>query len=333
MIQGRKVNQVAPHLRDVAFVPQQGGYYDDLEVHSNLTSAVDRKRFSPKQLQQKLDLVVQMLELESYLQHRPYQLSGGLLQRMALGRGLMRSCHLLLLDEPLNHLDTNLRTKLRRSMIGWQRETKQTMIYVTHDPVEAMAIGHNIAIMQDGKLLQCGVPEKVFNEPEHQIVASLLDANMRFYPAQLQVHEGQGTIQLFRHMIPCRLSSSSNFANLNGETKVTVGLRADDVRFAERRDPALPLPHGEIQVAVRPRASCFHGSYTQWTCWTDQGDEVIVNVANAKNIQANASHGPEPAAAAESAVSAPKLESAFIAFRLGDLQIFDELTGNRIHLT
>jgi multiple sugar transport system ATP-binding protein len=314
MIQGRNAKQVAPHQRDIALVLQQGGYYDDLDVRANLMSAVGRKGTKPNELQKKMDWVVQVLELESYLQHRPYQLSGGLLQRMALGRGLMRACHMLLLDEPLNHLDTNLRTKLRQSIIEWQRETAQTIIYVTHDPVEAMSIGHKIAVMHEGKLLQCGVPEQVFNEPEHQIVASLLDANMRFYPARLEVHEGQGAIQLFRQMIPCRVATSSKSNSLRGELKVIVGLRADDVRFAEGRDATFPQLHGLVRVAVRPQSSCFHGSHTQWSCRTEQGEEVVANIAKSKCVPAALS------------------DSTFIEFHVDDLQIFDAPTGHRIEL-
>jgi multiple sugar transport system ATP-binding protein len=176
---GKVMNQVPPAQRDVAMVFQRPALFPNKNVRQNLGFGLRLQhgfwsRFS-KALQtsqaRAVGEVARSLAIDHLLERRPDQLSGGEQQRVALGRALVRRTSVGLLDEPLGHLDAPLRIKLRRELPLLRSRFPATMIIVTHDPAEAVALGDRIGIMQDGKILQVDRPEVVRQKPSHEFVA------------------------------------------------------------------------------------------------------------------------------------------------------------------
>ena len=197
-IGGSAVTRVAPKDRDIAMVFQSFALYPQMSVYENLKFGLSlrsgigifsggvlarglRKIFQPQraaelaQLQQEIDIKVRQaalsLGIEDLLDRKPHQLSGGERQRVALGRAIVRNPAAFLLDEPLSNLDANLRHQMRRELKRLHRDLKTTMIYVTHDQVEAMALGDRIAVMNEGRVLQVGTPLEVYQQPANLFVA------------------------------------------------------------------------------------------------------------------------------------------------------------------
>ena len=196
-IGGLAVTRVAPKDRDIAMVFQSFALYPQMSVYENLKFGLSlrsgigifgggvarglRKIFQPQraaelaQLQEEIDIKVRhaalSLGIEHLLDRKPHQLSGGERQRVALGRAIVRNPAAFLLDEPLSNLDPNLRLQMRRELKQLHSDLKTTMIYVTHDQVEAMALGDRIAVMNEGRVLQVGTPLEVYQQPANLFVA------------------------------------------------------------------------------------------------------------------------------------------------------------------
>ncbi len=316
---GQDVTRVPPYKRDVSIVFQSGGFYDDMTVEKNLRSAVERMKPDRTQVDTRLNHIAGLLGLEGQLDYKPNQLSGGQLQRLALGRGLMRQAGLMLLDEPLNHLDTTLRIRLRQELMSIQRATGQTMVYVTHDPQEAMMLGHRIAVMHNGRIQQVDTPPAIYNHPNHRNVASLLDANTRFYAGLLHISKDQIELEFLKH----RISLSNvlgrqrfGFAEDVGQVKVDIGIRAEDWRVGQSQnaDELGEKPQKSIQAKVAWRTRSFLGSYWNLQGLTDDGQELIALFP---------SKFPLPD---------PKSESSILEIALKRLHLFEADSGKRIEL-
>jgi multiple sugar transport system ATP-binding protein len=315
--QGQDVTQVPPYKRDVAIVFQSGGFYDDMTVQANLRSAVERSKLDRKQIDARLNRVTAMLALDMQLDCKPNQLSGGQLQRLALGRGLMRQAGLMLLDEPLNHLDANLRIRLRKQLLDIQRETGQTMVYVTHDPHEAMMMGHRIAVMVDGQIQQVDTPHTIYNRPNHRLVASMLDANTRFYPGSLKISTDQIELVFLNQRFTWNRNEAGrrwDFSASSGEVNVEVGIRAEDWTFCHGNNGN--ELDGKLSNSVQAKVTWLSRRYLgpSWnlTGTTVGGQEVIAVFGNSS---------PLPDASADSST---------IEVSIDKLHIFECSSGKRI---
>ncbi|MDG2196940.1 MAG: ABC transporter ATP-binding protein [SAR324 cluster bacterium] len=168
------VNDLPPGDRDVAMVFQNYALYSHMTVSRNLGFALKARGIADQEIAKRVQRVAKMLDLEGLLERKPKQLSGGQRQRVALGRAVVRNPQVFLMDEPLSNLDALLRLKTRKELIELTTELNSTVIYVTHDQVEAMTMGHRLAVMNKGEVVQLDPPEKVFNEPSNRFVAEFI---------------------------------------------------------------------------------------------------------------------------------------------------------------
>ncbi len=167
----RDVAGLSPAARDIAMVFQSYALYPHMTVRKNLAFPLQRRRMPRADVARRVDDVAEMLELTELLGRKPAQLSGGQRQRVAMGRALIREPVAFLLDEPLSNLDAKLRAELRAELKRLHARLETTMIFVTHDQVEAMTLGDRIAVMDTGRLQQVGTPEEIYRKPRNIFVA------------------------------------------------------------------------------------------------------------------------------------------------------------------
>jgi len=184
-IAGQLVNDVSPAKRGIAMVFQSYALYPHLTVYGNMALGL-KQAGEPKQvIEERIAEATRMLHLEPYLQRRPAELSGGQRQRVAIGRSVVREPKLFLFDEPLSNLDAALRMNTRIEIAELHDKLDTTMVYVTHDQIEAMTLADRIVVLRDGIIEQAGPPMELYNNPENQFVAGFLGApSMNFLPAE-----------------------------------------------------------------------------------------------------------------------------------------------------
>ncbi len=175
-IDGVRVNDLPPKDRDVAMVFQNYALYPHLSVRENIAFPLVMRRTPKAEARKRVEEVAAALELTPLLARRPAQLSGGERQRVALGRAIVRQPKVFLFDEPLSNLDAKLRVQMRAELVRLHRRLKATMVYVTHDQVEAMTMGQRIAILHRGVLQQVGTPAEIYARPANVFVASFVGA-------------------------------------------------------------------------------------------------------------------------------------------------------------
>ena len=187
-IGGREVTREAPGSRDIAFVFQQYSLYPHLTVYDNLAFPLrsPARRISEPLIRKRVEQTAELLHISSKLKNRATRLSGGEMQRVAIGRALVRDPAIYLMDEPLSSLDAKLRSELRLELKRIQAELGATILYVTHDQVEAMTMASRIGVIRDGRLLQLGTPREIYETPVDRYVASRLGTpQINFLPAAL----------------------------------------------------------------------------------------------------------------------------------------------------
>src|SRR5581483_1489121 len=185
------VNDVAPKDRDIAMVFQNYALYPHMSVFDNLAFSLKLRRVPKQQIRQRVQQTAATLGLEGLLERKPKQLSGGQRQRVALGRAIVREPQVFLMDEPLSNLDAQLRVQTRAELIKLHRRLEATVIYVTHDQVEAMTMGSRIAVMRDGVLQQMDTPTGLYDRPANMFVAGFIGSpSMNFLSGRLERHNG-----------------------------------------------------------------------------------------------------------------------------------------------
>jgi len=170
-IDGKKVNALSPKEREVAMVFQNYALYPHMTVFENIAFGLKLKKIPKAEIQIKVHKTAELLGLSPLLNRKPKALSGGERQRVALGRAMAREPKVLLLDEPLSNLDAALRQRVRQELLGLKKQLKAATVYVTHDQTEAMSLGDQIGVMRAGELLQTGVPEEIYGNPQTLFVA------------------------------------------------------------------------------------------------------------------------------------------------------------------
>ena len=168
------VNKLPPKDRDVAMVFQNYSLYPHMNVYDNIAFPLKMRKTDKNQINDRVKEIASLLNINNLLKRRPKEISGGQMQRVALGRALVREPKVFLMDEPLSNLDAKLRTEMRIEIKKLQKKVAITTLYITHDQAEAMSMADNVAIMEAGKMLQLGSPQKVYNEPANQFVGSFI---------------------------------------------------------------------------------------------------------------------------------------------------------------
>jgi multiple sugar transport system ATP-binding protein len=174
LIGGKDVSAVRPRDRDIAMVFQSYALYPQLDVAANMGFALKQQGVPKEERVKRVRDVAKLLDLEPYLDRKPRNLSGGQRQRVAMGRAIVRHPQVYLMDEPLSNLDAKLRVQTRTELVELQQRLAVTTVYVTHDQVEAMTMGHRVAVLRDGDLQQCASPTALYHEPANLFVARFI---------------------------------------------------------------------------------------------------------------------------------------------------------------
>jgi multiple sugar transport system ATP-binding protein len=233
----RDVTGLQPGERNIAMVFQNYALYPHKSVYENLAFGLRMRKISKAEIESKVRWAAQMLSIENLLDRKPRQLSGGQMQRVSLGRALVRSPEAFLLDEPLSNLDAKLRIRMREEISQLHKRVGTNMIYVTHDQVEAMTLGDRIVIMNQGRIQQIGKPLEVYDAPANLFVAGFIGApEMNLIKGQLQ--EAQGRIMFQGPGIAIPLHAKTELAGRRG-AEVVLGVRPEHVTMASESDEGI----------------------------------------------------------------------------------------------
>jgi multiple sugar transport system ATP-binding protein len=255
-IGGHDVTTLAPALRDVTFVFQQYSLYPHLSVYDNLAFPLrsPMRRIAEDEVRRKVTEVARMLRIEDKLQNPATKLSGGQMQRVAIGRALVREPAVYLMDEPLSSLDAKLRNDLRLELKRIQQDLGATMLYVTHDQIEAMTLATRIGVLQHGRLVQVGTPQQIYENPVSSHVAARL---------------GSPRINLLPRSALPGLAAP--------EQAVTIGVRAEHLRLhhhGRASDAAGVATHGHANARVK-RIERLSDQHLVHVGLDDNGTELI----------------------------------------------------------
>ncbi len=222
----RVVNDVAPKDRDIAMVFQSYALYPHMSVRDNLAFGLKLRKVPKPEIEKRINEAAGILQLEKLLARKPKELSGGQRQRVALGRAIVREPAVFLMDEPLSNLDAKLRVQTRAEIARLHQRLGTTMVYVTHDQVEAMTMGQRIAVMTDGLLQQVGTPPELYDHPTNRFVAGFIGSpSMNFI--EMPVGSGDLIEGGFTFPVPARYAEAIRSAGL----KVVAGFRPEHLEM------------------------------------------------------------------------------------------------------
>ena len=240
-IGGRDMTFAEPSERGIGMVFQSYALYPTMSVERNLSFGLRITGLPAAQIHQRVQRTAALLQLTPLLKRKPAQLSGGQRQRVAIGRALVREAGVYLLDEPLSNLDAQLRTELRRELKLLHRQLGSTMVYVTHDQVEAMTLATRIVVMREGRIQQIGAPNAVYERPANLFVAGFLGAPaINLLPGKLQARAGRWVFEAGALVVD--LATYAFAAPPQHGQSVTLGLRPEHCVID---------PQGELAATVQ----------------------------------------------------------------------------------
>ncbi len=256
-IRDKDVTYAAPKARDIAMVFQSYALYPHMDVAGNMSFALRLAGTPKNEVDQRVKRAAEMLELTDYLDRKPKDLSGGQRQRVAMGRSIVRDAYVFLFDEPLSNLDAKLRSTMRTELAILHKKLDRTMVYVTHDQIEAMTMADRIVIMNQGIIQQVGSPRDVYTAPKNRFVAGFIGSpSMNFLDGELQgkgdkleVH-GDG----FRLPVSKRMQVSADAAT---NRQITLGLRPEHFAATSNKDGKYAALNLEVDVAEYIGSSQF----------------------------------------------------------------------------
>jgi multiple sugar transport system ATP-binding protein len=232
----REVTNVRPRDRDIAMVFQNYALYPQLSVAENMAFALKQHGVPKEQRLARVRETARILDLEPYLDRKPRHLSGGQRQRVAMGRAIVREPAVYLMDEPLSNLDAKLRVQTRTEVVELQTRLGVTMVYVTHDQVEAMTMGDRVAVLKDGALQQVGAPGTLYHEPSNLFVAGFIGS-----PAMNLVPLGDGR--------PVRIGGAE--VVFDGEAAASVSNGSADITVGFRPEAVQVVADGPLRAEIR----------------------------------------------------------------------------------
>lgn len=242
-IDNNVVNNITAARRGLAMVFQSYALYPHMSVRQNLSFGLENLEMPKAEVQERVDEAGRMLQIEELMKRKPGQLSGGQRQRVAIGRAVVREPKIFLFDEPLSNLDAELRVAMRGEIAALHKRLGNTMIYVTHDQVEAMTMADKIAVLRAGKIEQYGKPLDLYNYPQNTFVAGFIGSpRMNFIDATVSVRTDDTITLRLIHGGELRLNSRRFSARQ--DDSVVLGIRANHMRITD--DSA-----GDLQVGVR----------------------------------------------------------------------------------
>ena len=297
----RRVNDVAPRDRDIAMVFQNYALYPHMSVLENLAFGLKLRKLKRPEIATRVREAAAILGIQDVLDRRPAQLSGGQRQRVAVGRAIVRHPQVFLFDEPLSNLDARLRVQTRKEISRLHQRLRATMIYVTHDQVEAMTLGDRIVVMDQGEAQQIDAPLALYDRPVNRFVAGFIGSPaMNFVTGRLSTN---GTFTFHAADGAFSLSLASAAPALTDHTgEIVLGIRPEHVRIVDGTSAAA---HAHLTLdLIEP-----------------MGNELIVHASSASNeIVARAPPAPLP----------PTGSTIALEFDTGRLHFFDATSGQTI---
>jgi multiple sugar transport system ATP-binding protein len=309
-IDGRRINELHPSRRDIAMVFQSYALYPNMTVEQNIAFGMEMRNVPRPERKAAVAKVAEMLQISHLLKRRPSQLSGGQRQRVAMGRALVRNPQVFLFDEPLSNLDAKLRVDMRTEIKRLHQRMGTTIIYVTHDQIEAMTLASQIAVLKEGVLQQFGAPPEIYNRPANVFVADFMGS-----PAM--------------NLIPARLRKS------NGLLAVSIDRGdAEPLRVALRRPPnsLAGFMDEEIVFGIRPEALTDADSSDRNAVEIFEGDCLIevVEPAGSDTFAVTRLGGKEIIARLRADASVKAGQRTKLVFNLDKAVFFDKSSGERI---
>jgi multiple sugar transport system ATP-binding protein len=227
LIDGRRVNDLEPRERGVGMVFQSYALYPHMSVYDNISFGLKLAKTEKTSLRERVLKTAQILQLDKLLQRKPKELSGGQRQRVAMGRAMAREPDILLFDEPLSNLDASLRVQMRNEIARLHDRLSSTMIYVTHDQVEAMTLADKIVVLNGGRVEQVGSPRELYERPASRFVAGFLGSpRMNFLEARLHA---PGKTSLIHTPVLGMSSLPFDSSNLAADAQMSLGIRPEHV--------------------------------------------------------------------------------------------------------
>ncbi len=234
LIGGNDVTDLVPSERNVSIVFQNLALYPDKTVYDNLAFPLrqGREKVSSSEIDRRVNETAALLQIEPLLKRRPGNLSGGERQRVAIGRCLVRAPRVYLLDEPLSALDALLRLQMRAELKYLQRDLGRTLVYVTHDQVEAMSMADRICVLNGGRVQQVGVPDEVYNRPVNTFVATTVGVPpMNLVPVRVDSGNGGVTLRSNAFSLEASLDARVDAIASQAGEELQVGVRPEDIRI------------------------------------------------------------------------------------------------------
>ncbi len=303
-IDGRDMTTVSPKDRDIAMVFQSYALYPTMTVGQNITFGMKVRGIEKNEREEKLLKVAKQLQIESLINRRPGQLSGGQRQRVAMGRALVRDPKLFLFDEPLSNLDAKLRVEMRTEIKKLHQNLNASMVYVTHDQIEAMTLATKIVVMKGGIVQQIGTPSEIYNRPSNLFVADFMGSPaMNLIPAKV-TNNGKGTkFTIARSRGEPLILFDDNITKL--PENIVLGLRPEDIGDANlRKGDKLQISTCSVDVVEPAGADTY----------------VLINLG-----------GKEVTARLQAETAAQTgMEMAF-TFNMDKVTYFDAKTGQRLN--
>jgi multiple sugar transport system ATP-binding protein len=239
-IDGEVINKVHPKNRDIAMVFQNYALYPHMTVYKNMAFGLQLRRFAKDEINRRVNEAAEILEIKDLLKRKPRELSGGQRQRVAVGRAIVRKPKVFLFDEPLSNLDAKLRVQMRGEILKLHQRLQSTVIYVTHDQIEAMTMGSKIVILNNGRTMQAGKPIDVYDNPHNKFVAGFIGSPaMNFLDAELIEKDGALWVNSASFQLPVPASKVNSVAGHKNE-KFLFGIRPEhiyDRAFLKEYDP------------------------------------------------------------------------------------------------
>jgi multiple sugar transport system ATP-binding protein len=239
---GLRINDLPPKDRDVAMVFENYALYPHKTVYENIANPLKLRGQNAQRIRDRVTAAARLLEISELLERRPQELSGGQKQRVAIGRAIVREPKLFLFDEPIAHLDAKLRAHMRGEIKHLQRSLGTTMIYVTHDQLEAMSMADKIAVMHEGELQQLGTPREIYSSPVNAWVAGFVgEPAMNFLDCRIEGDAGSTRFTHPAFSIPVTPEQAKALSNGSGVREVRMGVRPDalSIMLEKPRDDAM----------------------------------------------------------------------------------------------
>ena len=273
-IADRVVNNLPPRDRDIAMVFQSYALYPHMSVRDNMAFGLQLRKTPKADIDKAVVAAARILDLERFLDRKPGQLSGGQRQRVALGRAIVREPAVFLMDEPLSNLDAKLRVQTRAEIARMHTRLEATMIYVTHDQVEAMTMGDRIAVINEGVLQQAGTPKDLYELPQNRFVAGFIGSpSMNFI--DVKVSQDGGVLRLVGESAEMRPDETqAALLRDQGLETVAVGFRPEHLELTPLSGPGLSLTVVVDVVEFLGNDELIHGS---------SGGRDVVAIINADN--------------------------------------------------